>query len=165
MRLPIRTTSAILILAIVSACSVASKPQAADDSIRILSWNISDDAFVSEQQEFQALLQWADADVVLLDEVEPSASDAELMKSLDALRSDKKEPWTINTGVSGGRQRCVVASRVPQEAVPEFSSIVPYPDADKRYLMEHMSTEELDYANYGLDGGIPVNAAIILTGG
>jgi hypothetical protein len=165
MRLPIRTTSAILILAIVSACSVASKPQAADDSIRILSWNISDDAFVSEQQEFQALLQWADADVLLLDEVAPSASDAELMKSLDALRSDKKETWTINSGVSGGRQRCIVARRAPQEAVPEFSSIVPYPDADKRYLMEHMSTEELDYANYGLDGGIPVNAAIILTGG
>jgi hypothetical protein len=157
--------SAILILASFSACSVTDKPQAVDHSIRILSWNISDDAFVSEQQEFQALLQWADADVVLLDEVAPSASDAELMKSLDALRSDTKETWTINTGVSGGRQHCIVASRASQETVPEFSSIIPYPDADKRYLMEHMSTEELDYANYSLDGGIPVNAAIILTGG
>jgi hypothetical protein len=165
MRIPIRTASAILVLAIVSACSVAGKPQTTDDNIRILSWNISDDAFVSRRGEFQSLLLWADADVVLLDEVAPSASDAELMKSLDTLRSDEKETWTINRGISGGRQRCVVASRAPQEIVHEFATIVPYPDADRRYLEEHMSTEELDYSNYGLDGGIPVNAAIILTGG
>ena len=165
MKSPIRTAPAILLLAIISACSVAGKPQAADDNIRILSWNISDDAFVSRPEEFRSLLLWADADVVLLDEVAPSASDAELMKSLDNLHPEGKETWTINRGASGGRQRCVVASRAPQETVPEFSTMVPYPDADRRYLEEHMSTEELDYSNYSLGGGIPVNASIILAGG
>lgn len=161
----IRTASAILVLAFASAFSVADEPLVANDRIRVLSWNISDDAFVSEQREFRSLLLWADPDIVLLDEVTPSASEEELMKSLDALRPSAIETWTVNFGVSGGRQRCIVASRAPQESLPEFSSIVSYPDADRRYLLEHMSNEDLAYSEYSLDGGIPVNGAIILAGG
>jgi hypothetical protein len=158
----VRTVSAILILAISSACGVAGEPLAADDSIRVLSWNISEEAFVSEQEEFQSLLLWADPDVVLLDEVAPTANEEELMKSLVALHSRTDETWTINIGESGGRQRCVVASRAPQEALPEFSTIIPYPDADRRYLLEHMSNGDDAYNAFRLDVGIPVNGAIII---
>jgi hypothetical protein len=153
-----------LILAISSAYSVAGEPPAADDSIRVLSWNISEEAFVSEQEEFQSLLLWADPDVVLLDEVAPTASEEELTKSLVAPHSRAEETWTINIGKSGGRQRCIVASRAPQEALPEFSTIIPYPDADRRYLLEHMSNGDDAYNAFRLDVGIPVNGAIIVTG-
>ena len=165
MRHSSRTASAILILVIASACATVGEPLESDDGIRVLSWNISDDAFVSEQQEFLSLLHWADPDVVLLDEVNPSASDEELLKSLDALGPGKDETWTINIGASGGRQRTIVASRAPQESLPEFSSIVPYSDADRRFLLNHMSSEDRAYSNYGIDGGIPVNGAIILDDG
>ena len=153
-----------LFLAIFSTCSIADESQDSDDSIRILSWNISDDAYASQQQEFSTLLRWADPDVVLLDEVNPSASAAELAKSFITLRPDVDETWTIDIGVSGGRQRCVIASRGSQESLPEFSTIIPYPDADRRYLLEHMSDDDLDYDMYGIDGGIPVNGAIVLAG-
>ena len=161
-----RITVALLAshLAIFSTCSIADEPQDSGDTVRVLSWNISGDAHTSQPQEFSALLRWAAPDVVLLDEVYPSTSDAELLKSIDTLRPDVDDNWTIDIGVSGGRQRCVIASRTPQEPLPEFSSIIPYPDADRHYLLEHMSDAELDYRNYGLDGGIPVNGAIILDG-
>ncbi|NNE34232.1 MAG: endonuclease/exonuclease/phosphatase family protein, partial [Rhodothermales bacterium] len=110
-------------------------------------------------------LGWADPDVVLLDEVAPSASGEQLIHALDSVRSDRREPWTVSIGVSGGRQRCVIASRMPQEALPEFASIVPYPDADRRYLLEKMSGKESAYSAYSMEGGIPVNGAIILAGG
>jgi hypothetical protein len=159
------TTAPIaFILTILSVCSVAADPQPSDDSIRVLSWNISGDAYTSQQQEFLALLRWADPDVVLLDEVDPSTNDTQLAKSLGGLRPDIDEKWTVDIGVSGGRQRCVVASRAAQESLPEFSSIIPYPDADRRYLLEHMSDDELDYRMYGIDDGIPVNGAIVLDG-
>lgn len=161
-----RKTLALIacLLAIFSVCSIANEPKVSDDSIRVLSWNISGDAFVSEQREFRSLLRWADPDVVLLDEVQPSANKSDLLKSFDALRPDIDDTWTVDIGVSGGRQRCVVASRAPQEPLPEFSSIIPYPDADRRYLLEHMSDDDLEYSKYGLDGGIPVNGAIVLDG-
>jgi len=153
-----------LILAICSAYSFAGEPPAANGGIRVLSWNISEDAFVSEQEEFQSLLLWADPEVVLLDEVAPSASEEELMKSLVVLHSPNNETWTINIGESGGRQRCVIASRATQETLPEFSTIIPYPDADRQYLLEHMSKGDNAYNAYRLDVGIPVNGAIIIAG-
>jgi len=151
------------VLAISSAYSIADEAKDSGDRIRVLSWNISGDAFVSEQREFQSLLSWADPDLVLLDEVQPSAKGADLLKSFDTLHPNTDEIWTVDIGVSGGRQRCVVASRVPQEALPEFASIIPYPDADRRYLLEHMSDDDLEYSKYSLDGGIPVTGRSFLT--
>jgi hypothetical protein len=152
------------VLAVFSVCGIADEPQISGDSIRVLSWNISGDAFVSEQREFRSLLRWADPDVVLLDEVQPSANKSDLLKSLDAMRPDINNTWSVDIGVSGGRQHCVVASRAPQESLPEFSSIIPYPVADRRYLLEHMSDDDFEYSKYSLDGGIPVNGAIVLDG-
>ena len=152
------------VLAVFSTSSIADEPKVPGKSIRILSWNISGDAFVSEQREFRSLLSWADPDLILLDEVQPSASKADLLESFDALGPDTDDTWTVDIGVSGGRQRCVVASRARQEALPEFASIIPYPDADRRYLLQHMSDDDLDYSMYSLDGGIAVNGAIVLDG-
>jgi len=137
----------------------------ADEGARILSWNISDDAFEAEPEEFLSLLQQADPDIVLLDEVQPSADVAKLQSALTNLRNGNDAAWNINFGSSGGRQRCVIASRAPQEIVPEFSSIVPYPEDARRYILEHMSDEERTYSDWSMEGGIPVNAVIIRTDG
>jgi len=160
----IRSCWIILPLVLTSLLAFAGE-QTPNDNIRILSWNISDDAFVATPAEFQSLLQWANPDVALLDEVAPSANIADLRLALANLQSNNDQSWNIDIGTSGGRQRCIVASRAPQEALPEFSSIVAYPEADKRYILEHMSKRARANADYSMEGGIPVNGAIILIAG
>jgi endonuclease/exonuclease/phosphatase (EEP) superfamily protein YafD len=83
-----------ILLSLVFANVAMADERPADEAIRILSWNISNDAFVAEQQKFQSLIRWADPDVLLLDEVTP------------------------------------------------FASNLAYPEADRRYILEHMSAEE-----------------------
>ena len=165
MKTVIRSRWIFLTLVLTSLFALADERPAAGGGFRVLSWNISDDAFVAEQEEFQSLLLWADPDVVLLDEVAPSADLGKLHLALAGLRSGDEEAWNVDLGISGGRQRCVVASRAPQEAVPEFSSLIPYPEADRRYILEHMSARERSHPDFSLAGGIPVNGAIILTAG
>ncbi len=153
-----------LVLAFTSSPTLADEAQVADEGIRILSWNISDDAFVREHEAFRSLLQWAGADIVLLDEVAPSAASG-VPLALAGLRSGKDAAWNISVGASGGRQRCVIASRAPLKTLPEFSSIIHYAEADKHYILEHMSKAERLNSDHSMEHGIPVNAAIILTGG
>jgi hypothetical protein len=164
MRIFIKTAWIILTGALVSLSSIADKLPAVDDRIRIVSWNISDDAFVSERRAFRSLLLWADPSVVLLDEVAPSADPAEFMKLLVALRPGQDETWNVNVGASGGRQRGLIASRAPLEALAEFSSIVPYPEADKRRILDDMSPKDRVDPDWSMDGGIPVNGAVIQVG-
>jgi endonuclease/exonuclease/phosphatase family metal-dependent hydrolase len=135
------------------------------EGFRILSWNISYNAFEKEAEEFQSLLQWADPDIALLDEVHPSVPLDNLHVALATLRPDDNETWQVNYGASGGRQRDIIASRAPQEAVPEFSAMIPYPEEDSRYIHERMSDKERAFPNLTMDNGIPVNAAIVLVGG
>jgi hypothetical protein len=165
MRTIFRSRWIFLTLVCASLSALADEQPAADAGVRILSWNISDDAFVKEHEEFSSLLLWADPDIVLLDEVAPSADVAKLHLALASLRSGDDEVWNVNVGISGGRQRCAVASRAPQEVVPEFSSIIPYPEADKRQILEHMSKLERSNSNFSMEYGIPVNAAVVVTGG
>lgn len=160
MRLPVR----ILVLSLGLAWAGASAQDGSSGSaLRILSWNISSDAFAAEAGEFQALAGWADPDIVLLDEVSPAVDIERLREALDRFEPGTKQPWYISTGKSGGRQRGVIASRAPQENVPELSGIVPYPDDERRTLLSMMPAGDLDDRNWSMDGGIPVNAAIIET--
>ena len=155
---------AILAAAFVSVLCVADELPAVDGSIRVMSWNISDDAFVTEQQAFQSVLLWADPDVILLDEVAPRADPEKLMESLANLRPGADETWNIDLGVSGGRQRGLIASRLPMERLPEFSSIVPYPEVDRRRILNAMSSKERATPGLSMNGGIPVNGALIRVG-
>jgi len=154
------TRSFVLALAL-----ALSSPCALAEGIRILSWNISNNAFEEEAEEFQSLLQWADPDIVLLDEVHPSVGLDDLHIALAALRPGEDETWHVNFGASGGRQRDIVASRAPLQALPEFSSMIPYPEDDRQYIRGRMSDKERAYTSYSMAHGIPVNATIVLTGG
>jgi len=160
-----RSGPLVLILVFAGAPTFAEQRPDADAGIRILSWNITDDAFVAEAVEFQSLLRWADPDIVLLDQVSPLADIDELHAGLANLQPGDDGPWYVSVGTSGGRQRDVIASRAPQEALPEFSTIIPYPDADKRNILARVSDVHRSYTDYSMDYGIPVNAAIIVIDG
>ena len=155
----------VLMFALVSASALADEGPARDATIRIMSWNITGDAFVAEPREFQSLLRWADPDIVLLDEVSPSADVHELHAALANLQPSNDERWYVSVGTSGGRQRDVIASRAPQEALPEFSEMIPYPDADKRSILARMSDVHRSYSDFSMEYGIPVNAAIVVIDG
>jgi hypothetical protein len=87
--------------------------------VRVLSWNVEDEAFVRQPAAFQATLDRSQADILLLDEVHPSTNEAQLRAALPK-RKDKAE-WHIDTGQSGGPQRGVIVSRWPLERLPEFA--------------------------------------------
>ena len=161
----IRSRWLLLALTFASLLALADERPPTDAGLRILSWNISNDAFMAEHEEFQSLLLWAAPDIVLLDEVDPAADIGKLREALARLRPDMDETWNIDFGIGGGRQRCVVASRAPQEALPEFSSMIAYTEADRRYILEHMTRAQRAEPDWSMDDGIPVNGAIILTQG
>lgn len=138
-----------------------------DDSVRVLSWNVSDDAFVRDARAFRALLARADADILLFDEVTPAATEGQLRAALAGrLRGsrDNTSEWHISLGQSGGRQRGVVASRFPLERVPELSGIVPYPALERDRIRSRMAAGKADRPAFSMDGGIPVNGAIAIAG-
>lgn len=154
----------VLVITLAAGLSLTCELAASDGKFRVLSWNISADAFVNEQLEFHSLLRWADPDVVLLDEVSPSADPSELTKALTGLRAGDDNAWNVNFGTSGGRQRGVIASRAPQEALHEFSAIVPYPDEGRKRILEIAPLKKRSWINRSMNDGIPVNGVVILIG-
>lgn len=154
----------ILLGVFASNPTVSDEVPVTDTRIRIMSWNISDDAFVSQKRAFRLIMQWANPDIVLLDEVAPSANTEELMNHLAALRPGEDETWNVSVGVSGGRQRTLIATRESLTPLPEFLLKVPYLEADQRKILDGMSSRDLENPNWSMDGGIPVNGAIIQVG-
>lgn len=151
-------------LVLVFSSGVADAPARENGTFRVLSWNISDDAFVAEQAEFHALLQWAEPDVVLLDEVHPTATREQLAATLAGLRPGSDEAWNISYGESGGRQRCVIASQARQESLGEFSGIVTYPGKARERILALAPPGKHARIIRSLDHGIPVNGAVIWFG-
>jgi len=143
------------------AAGAAAQP---DTSIRVLAWNVSGDSFVRDPASFRALLTKADADILLFDEVLPSTTEAELRAVLAGRRQPGHDDWHITIGRSGGRQRGVIASRLPLERVAELLEVVPYPSAERERIHARMVATGADHPGYTMDGGIPVNGAIVTTG-
>ncbi len=147
-----------------SAQRADSGTTAAVGGVRVFSWNLSSDAFVKDPAAFRALVRRARADVLLLDEVSPSTNEQQIRDALAGLTANRADQWYIDYGASGGRQRGVIVSRMPLERLPEFSDVVPYPEAARRRLHERMAAAgDLEPA-FSMDGGIPVNGVVALVG-
>lgn len=162
-----------LLVVAVSACgqAAAGKPLRSQTrfgtgppSLRVLSWNVSSDAFLRDPAAFRSLVLEARADILLLDEVAPEASESQIRSALAGPGVEGDVDWHVDFGRSGGRQRGVIVSRMPLERLPEFSDPVPYPASERTRLHERMvAAEELRPA-YTMDGGIPVNGVVVLAG-
>lgn len=138
----------------------AEEMDEAQTTFRVLSWNISDDAIVDEADEFRAILNWADPDVVLLDEVSPAISPDVLHEHLTTLSGDNAD-WTVTTGSSGGRQRIWIAARASITAVNQLADIVAYPEDAYQRIKAGMSDSERRNPDWSMDGGIPVSGAVV----
>ena len=91
------TRTAFILLAFTVACefSIADEPAAQDSGLRVLSWNVSSNAFVRQPDDFQALLRWADADIMMLDEVRPNADAGKLREVLADVQTGNETAWNI----------------------------------------------------------------------
>jgi endonuclease/exonuclease/phosphatase family metal-dependent hydrolase len=136
----------------------------ADSRLRLLSWNVSNDAFVRDPDVFRALMRKARPDVLLLDEVSPSTSEDQLREALDGPEAGGAAHWHINTGRSGGRQRNVIASRLPLEPLPEFGKRIAYPRLDRERIARRMRAANSVSSAANLEDGIAVNGAIVQAG-
>ena len=144
-------------LILMAACASTEEIESADPVV--LSWNVSGHAFVDHPAEFRTILEYARPNIVLLDEVAPTADAAELLDALPDAR------WHISIGASGGRQRGAIASRFPLEALPEFAGVLPFPEEPRRRIEEMMEPREHARFASRLGDGIAVNAALVLAGG
>ena len=135
-----------------------------NERVRVMSWNLSEDSFVTDKLAFQAVLRRVEADILLFDEVSPRADIEQLRSVLVGLNSGSQADWNIDYGNSGGRQRGVIASRMMLEALPEFSSILAYPEVDLQHISSQMSGSDRANLSLSMEHGIPVNGAIVLTG-
>ncbi len=134
------------------------------ESVRVLSWNVSGDAFVRDPPAFRALLTRADADIPLFDEVDPATTETQLRAALGGRRREGGNDWHVAVGRSGGRQRDVIVTRQPLEPLPELSEIVPYPTPDRDRIHKRMVAADADRPGYSMDGCVPVNGAIVRAG-
>ncbi len=128
--------------------------------IKVFSWNVSGDAFIKNPALFKALINQAQANILLLDEVSGNTTLSQIRAALP-ISQNNDDDWQLSFGKSGGRQRAIIASRLPMQPLTEFSQIVPYPEPEKIRLRQRMAQAgELKYAE-SLDLGIPVNGAIV----
>lgn len=148
-----------LLLGFIAGPVLADQPLESGTTLRILSWNISEDAFVAHRSEFLALVRHARPDILLLDEVAPAAGNDQLQAALP-----EGYHWHTHFGISGGRQRGVIASRFALGAVPEFASVIAYPEAGRQQIRQGMPKADRDNRSWSMEGGIPVNGAMVEIG-
>lgn len=143
------------------ACQWCAAEPSQGVSIRVLSWNISGDAFEREPEAFDALMAWAKPDILLFDEVTPGADLDALRRSLERLAPGRD--WQIHRGPSGGRERGLVATHFDVDAVAEFASEIPYSAEDREAILAAMGERERTHPRFSLEHGLPAAARIVLT--
>lgn len=164
-----------LLLAVAASCSphphvsrVPARPpgsrEASAGQLRVLAWNVGENAFVRDVAAFRAHVTRARAELLLLDEVHPSVAGTPLADALAPVGQEGVGAWHFVTGESGGRQRGVIASQLPLERVPELSGPVPYPAADRARLEARMVAAKQARPVYTMADGIPVAGAIVSQG-
>ena len=134
----------------------------ANTTFRVLSWNVSGDSFVKGRAAFEAHLRIANADIILLDEVAGGLGPADLEPVLKAV--GEKAAWNVSWGLRGGRQRAVIATRLPFAQVAAFQENT-YPERVVQDVLNATPEAQRQRTRDSLAAGIPLNGGIIRIGG
>src|SRR5581483_4879351 len=120
-------------IALAVAASTAAGAQASRSrapSFRVLQWNVSGTAWTKHAETARSILRYANPDVFVLDEVDPSLGADGVRRMLSGLRSPADTLWFVSFGQGGSYQRTVIASRDTVRGVPEFA-LVQFPDTGR----------------------------------
>lgn len=137
-----------------SAREPLSLTRPAGVDVRVLAWNVGDRAPAARPAPFRRILRAADADVILLDEINPALDEAALR---DLLPSG--ESWTIVLGTGGGRQRTAVASRLPLTPSSRLARVA-WPDSASALLGLPMPAQVRRDLEDGPVDGLPAVGAV-----
>ncbi len=123
-------------------------------SFRVLSWNVSEGNLVERTDVFRRIIEAAEPDLLLLDEVKAGLS-ADSIRALLFGRGEAEE-WAVAYGEAGGRQRGVIAVRggalLP---APKLARVEYPPD-----LMTRLGgSRPLGFGGTG--DGVPAAAAVV----
>ena len=81
------------------------------NTLRVVTWNVSDGNFRDRPEAFQRVLAALAPDVVLLDEVYADVTTSDLARFGEGLGGDGESSWNWWLAAGGGRQRTAVAAR------------------------------------------------------
>lgn len=126
-------------------------------TVRVLSWNVSDSAWVKQAEASRAVLRHANPDVVVLVQVNRFIDDAGIRHMLSGLRGPSDTTWFISSGNSSGVEHTVIASRDSLRALAEFAD-VPFPTIGALALRGAVPDSA-----HGVDAtpGVRTNAAMV----
>lgn len=165
-----------LVLAVAALCAVVSGhlqsqgraasplPRAPGVDFRVVSWNVSAEAFFAKAAGFRAMLQLVDADLFLLDEMDDGRSVDDVTGVLRGLRGETDTRWQGVIGEGGGYQRGAIFSRHPVRPVPELSGVVPYAVDEIARLKALVPESTWARTKANLDAGLAVAGAIVQIG-
>lgn len=103
----------------------AAIPPKLSETFRLLQWNVGETQVRDELEAFARVIGAANPDVVVLDEVFRGVQRGDIERLLEHAVDDAGS-WDVVMARSGGRQRTVVASRLPLRPEPYFTEVT-YP--------------------------------------
>lgn len=132
-------------------------PRQAHTTMRVLSWNISRQAFFRAGEKTQRLLAAMAPDILLLDEMPKSATPESIATFLD--QAITGSPWHVVIGqATGGLERGSISSRWPLTRAVQFDGLH-YRPSDARSWIE-ASGEHAERLRQTLPLGVAVAGAI-----
>ena len=148
----IATLGLLLAVSLCVACSslgVVSKPAGAawmprhgDTTLRVLTWNVSREAFFEGGKRTEHLLAATAADILLLDEMSKDATPATLAAFLD--RALPGAPWHVVIGAPNGKyERGSISSRWPLQRAAQFDGLHYQQDDIDRWIAAGGKNAEL----------------------
>lgn len=110
----------------------AALTPAAPGALRLLTWNLGGNELLQRGTILRRMLAAIEPDLLMLDEMPPEADAIWLRQWLPP------GSWHVHQGVGGGRQRQIIAGRLPLEPVPALNPL-PYAPADLAVIRERGS--------------------------
>jgi hypothetical protein len=131
------------------------------NAFRVLSWNVSQENFFRNAEEFRAFFRLCAPDILLLDEIPPGRTPAEVTSVLRAMINEADTAWNAVIGTAGGHQHGAIVSKYPLEAVAELDGMQ-YP-ARAVARLKSMAPDSAwnERIKSSLETGIPAMAAIV----
>ena len=107
------------------------------NTLRVVTWNVSDGTFRERPEAFQRVLAALAPDVVLLDEVYADVTTSDLARFGEGLGGDGESSWSWWLAAGGGRQRTAVAARgLELRGEADLARVDHEPGALARWLRE-----------------------------
>jgi hypothetical protein len=128
---------------------------------RLVSWNVSRDRIVRDPDAARGILAALAPDLVLLDEVPPGVSAADI---IGVLPGGARAGWAVHVGTSGGRQRGAIAVRGSVEAAAPFERVA-YDESVSGIAAGSLATDLREVVSNSAAAGVPVAGAWVTHGG